>query len=261
PVAPPAARRDSRPAPVLGIGDERYIAQPEEAGAALSSDFDPFFALGERTGARRAAEPALPPVEEPFIAPPRPRVTPSPRHPVAAPRLFEEPRQVVHVKSLTVAPHVAALAGGDALAAERYRTLAVRLSTLAARRKIKSVVVSSADAGEGKSTVAANLAWTLARRGERRVLLLDASLNGASLNHLLGVQPARGWLAISDVPAELAGAMVRIDPNGLYVMKGRGAAEEAGAVDGTLDEALVSSRFEKLLAQLAARFDLVVIDA
>ena len=55
--------------------------------------------------------------------------------------------------------------------------------------------------------------------------------------------------------------MVRIDPNGLYVMKGRGAAEEAGAVDGTLDEALVSSRFEKLLAQLAARFDLVVIDA
>src|SRR5205085_5226826 len=139
----------------------------------------------------------------PLTARPTESVAASPRPCVPA-SPFEEPRQIVNVKSLKIAPHVAALAGGDALAAERYRTLAVRLSTLAARRKIKSVVVTSAYAGEGKSTVAANLAWTLARRGERRVLLLDASLNGASLNHLLGVQPARGWLAISDVPAELA---------------------------------------------------------
>jgi protein-tyrosine kinase len=248
---PPPARRELHPTPVFGLGHEHHTAQPEGANGDLSSDFDQLFALSESTGARRAAEPTVLPIEESFAAS---------AHLSLAAALFQEPRQIINVKSLTIAPHVAAITGGDSLAAERYRTLAVRLSTLAARRKIKSVVVTSADAGEGKSTVAASLAWTLARGGERRVLLLDANLCAAAINQLLDVQPPRGWLGISDAPTELAGAMLRIDPNGLYVMTARGAAEEAEAA-GALDEALMSSRFEKLLAQLAAGFDLVIIDA
>ncbi|HJQ23220.1 MAG TPA: CpsD/CapB family tyrosine-protein kinase [Blastocatellia bacterium] len=240
-AAPPPAR----------ISDERYIPPTEEASAP-SSDFDQLFALVESTAAKRAIEPVLPPAPAPVAA--------SPHRPIAPP-VFEEPRQVINVKSLTVAPHIAAIAGSDPLAAERYRTLAVRLSTLAARRKIKSIVVTSADAGEGKSTVAASLAWTLARRGERRVLLLDASLRTASIHQLLGVQPERGWLGLSGAPTELATAMLRIDPNGLYVMTARGAAEATETDAGALDEALLSSRFERLLAQLAAHFDFVIIDA
>jgi protein-tyrosine kinase len=249
---PVPARRDSPAAPVSGYVNEHYIAPAEEASGALSSDFDHLFALSESSAARRAVEPTLPPGAESFPASPRPRVAAS---------LFEEPRQIVNAKDLTVAPHVAAIAGGDALAAERYRTLAVRLSTLAARRKIKSIVVTSADAGEGKSTVAASLAWTLARRGERRVLLLDANASKAAISDLLGVQPARGWLGLSDGSAELADAMLRIDPNGLYLMTARGVIEEADTDAGALDEALMSSRFEKLLAWLAMHFDLIVIDA
>ncbi|MFL6274414.1 MAG: tyrosine-protein kinase family protein [Blastocatellia bacterium] len=249
---PVPARRDLQATPVFGVGNESYTAQLEGMSVAPSSDFDQLFALNETSGTSRAAEPTVLPVESSFAASPRPRVPAS---------FFEEPRQIVTVKDLTVAPHVAAIAGGDALAAERYRTLAVRLSTLAARRKIKSLVVTSADAGEGKSTVAASLAWTLARRGERRVLLLDANASKASISDLLGVQPARGWLGLSDGSAELADAMLRIDPNGLYLMMARGVIEEADTDTGALDDALMSSRFEKLLAWLATRFDLIVIDA
>src|SRR5205807_1476742 len=162
-ATPPPARRDSAPIPAFDVSDEHHTAQSEGAGGALSSDFDYLFALSETTGARRAAEPPLLASEASFAVSPRRRVAASP--------VFEEPHEIVDVKSLTIAPHAAAIAGGDALAGERYRTLAVRLSTLAARRKIKSLVVTSADAGEGKSTVAANLAWTLARPGVRRVLL------------------------------------------------------------------------------------------
>ena len=256
---PVPARRDASPTPAPRISDERYIPQIEEASAP-SSDFDQLFAFVESSATRRAAEPDLPPVEVSFAASARRLVPASSPSPAAAPT-FEEPRQVVTANDLTVAPHVAAIAGGDALAAERYRTLAVRLSTLAARRKIKSIVVTSADAGEGKSTVAASLAWTLARRGERRVLLLDANASKAAISDLLGVQPARGWLGLSDGSAELADAMLRIDPNGLYLMTARGVIEEADTDAGALDEALMSSRFEKLLAWLATRFDLIVIDA
>jgi protein-tyrosine kinase len=255
------AHRDSTPAPIFDFSNEDHIPSLEGASGAESSNFDFLFALSETTGARRAAEPVLPPVQEPVPVSPRPRVAASPINPVAASPVFEEPRHIVSLKTLMVAPHAAALAGGDALAAERYRTLAVRISTLAARRKIKSLVVTSADAGEGKSTVAASLAWTLARPDVRRVLLLEANARTASLNCLLGVQPARGWLGLSDAPSEMANAMLRIDPNGLYVMTARGATEAALTDDGALDEALMSSRFEKLLGQLAARFDLIVIDA
>lgn len=255
--APQPARRDSTPIRAFDVSDDHHTAQSEGASGALSSDFDYLFALSETTGARRAAEPALLSTEESVAVSPRPRV---PASPEASP-VFEEPRQIVNVNSLMIAPHVAAIAGGDALAAERYRTLAVRISTLAARRKIKSLLITSADAGEGKSTIAANLAWTLARPGVRRVLLLEANVGAASIYRLLGTRPARGWLGLSDAPTELANTMTRIDPNGLYVMTARGASEEADADNGALDEALMSSRFEKLLALLSSRFDLIVIDA
>jgi protein-tyrosine kinase len=261
PAPTPPPRREASPAPAFDVSNPHHITRSDSAGGTLASEFDGLFALSESTGARRAAEPTSPPAEESFAASRRARVAASPRLPVAAAPLFEEPSQVVDVNRLTVAPFIAAVTGGDALAAERYRTLAVRLATLAARRKIKSLVVTSADRGEGKSTVAANLAWTLARRGERRVLLLDGAPGATSVARLLGVEAARGWLKLGDAPAELSAAMLRIDPNGLYVMTARGANEENNAADGALDAALMSSRFEKLLEQLAARFDLIVIAA
>ncbi len=254
-------RREPPSAPAVSFGDENHALPSQAVSGAEAFDFDYLFALSETTGARRVAEPALPPTQESLTPSPRPHVAASSIDRVAAPAVFDEPRQIVNLKSLMVAPHVAALAGGDALAAERYRTLAVRISTLAARRKIKSLVVTSADSGEGKSTVATSLAWTLARPGLRRVLLLEASARTASTNHLFGVQPARGWLSLVDAPAELANAMLRINPNGLYVMTARGTTETADTDDGALDEALMSSRFEKLLAEFATRFDLIVIDA
>jgi Mrp family chromosome partitioning ATPase len=266
-LATPPVRRETNPAPAFDFVNEEHFSSTETASDQLSSDFDQLFALSEATGARRAPEPALPPAEEKIVTPrnysiatpSKGTVAASPARPLAAP--FEEPRQIVNVKSLKIAPHVAALAGGDALAAERYRTLAVRLATLAPRRKIKSIVVTSAASGEGKSTVAVSLAWTLARTGARRVLLLEANPRAAAIRDLLGVQPSRGWLELKDVPAQLAGTMLRIDPNGLYVMTTRGAAEQNRADDGAFGEALMSARFEHLLAGLASHFDLIVIDA
>ena len=93
------------------------------------------------------------------------------------------------------------------------------------------------------------------------MLLLDANPRATSIKRLLGALPARGWLGLSDRQTELADAMMRLDPNGLYLMTARGLSETTEADDGALDEALMSARFEKLLARLAERFDLIVIDA
>ena len=66
--------------------------------------------------------------------------------------IFVEPREVTNIKSLSLDPHWAAITGSDALAIERYRTLAVRVGTIAARRRLQTLAVTSAEDGEGKST-------------------------------------------------------------------------------------------------------------
>jgi protein-tyrosine kinase len=177
--------------------------------------------------------------------------------------VFEEPRKTASLTSLTIDPHLIALTAQDALAQERYRTLAVRILNVASRRKLKTLVVTSAEEGEGKSTVAINLAWSMAKRSERRVILIDASLRSPSISRMLGLASYRGWLNVAGDLSNLADMIVRLDPNGLYVMTPGILPTEANLQDAVSDinDALISSRFEKLLAELQQRFDFVVIDA
>lgn len=169
---------------------------------------------------------------------------------------FEEPRKVARVEELKIDAHLAVIAGGDKLAAERYRTLAVRLGNLAARRKLKSLVITSATFGEGKTTVAINLAWALAKQSERRVLLVDANLNAPSAARMLGVEPTRGWLEMTEGKSSAADSIIRIDPNGLYIASPRASSDESKN-----DVSFASSHIEKLIAQTGNGFDLIVIDA
>lgn len=81
-----------------------------------------------------------------------------------------------------------AAAQPDADAADAYLRLTAHLLLQAERQGVRSVGVTSAFAGEGKSTAAMNLAVCLGRtRGRRgRVLLVDADAHQRSLSLLLG---------------------------------------------------------------------------
>ena len=59
-------------------------------------------------------------------------------------------------------------------------------------RGLKSVLVTSTLAGEGKTLSIANLALTLSESYRKRVLLIDADLRRPMLHRLLGVQPNSG---------------------------------------------------------------------
>jgi len=165
----------------------------------------------------------------PVTAQPKPHINVAP-----AAKVFEEPVEIHNISSLAIAPHLVTLAGTDARAAERYRTLAARLLSMAERSRLKTFLITSAEASEGKTTVAVNLAWSLAKRPERRVLLLDVNTDSRAMSHALGI-------ASKNNPAARNGLM-RLDPNGLYALSQ--AAPSAGA-----------------LAELASRFDIVVVDS
>jgi protein-tyrosine kinase len=171
---------------------------------------------------------------------------------------FEEPSEVSSVDKLNVDPHLASITGEDKVAAARYRALAVSVLNMAERRKLKTLLVTSAVAAEGKTTVALNLAWslaqkTLAQKQQRRVLLIDAT-RSSDTGRMLGINPKRGWLSLADSSCEPKQAMVRLDPNGLYVMTS-GAHAEAQVTEE------LSSRLEDVIADLAPRFDAIVVDS
>jgi len=72
--------------------------------------------------------------------------------------------------------HLVAVDKEESLGAEKFRFLAVRLRQLRQSRPLKKVLITSTIPQEGKSTVATNLACTLARRKQHRTLLLEGDL-------------------------------------------------------------------------------------
>ncbi len=64
----------------------------------------------------------------------------------------------------------------ESLAAEKFRFLAVRLRHLQQKQPLKRLLLTSSMPEEGKSTIAANLACTLAKRQRQKVLLLEGDL-------------------------------------------------------------------------------------
>ena len=167
---------------------------------------------------------------------------------------FAEPRQVFDVRDLKIEPHWAALHDKDHLARERYRTLAVRLLGLNARRRMKTLLVTSAEEGEGKTTIAINLAWSLAKSSEGRVLFLEANPGASKLSRVLGPHARRGWVDIAEGSCSFADAACMARPNGLYMLTPGGYCP-AG------DDALLSPSFDKVIASLEADVDLLIIDS
>jgi capsular exopolysaccharide synthesis family protein len=86
------------------------------------------------------------------------------------------------------------------MAAEEFRKLRTRLQHAASLDSTRSILVSSANPGDGKTTVACNLAAGLALNG-RRILLVDANFRRPEIHNLFDVPNDHGF---SDVLNSLA---------------------------------------------------------
>ncbi len=140
------------------------------------------------------------------------------------------------------------------LAADRFRFLRLRLRERADTGKLKTILVTSALPQDGKSTVALNLATSLAERGKRSVLLLEADLYHATIAERLGI-PARAGLAeCLEGGLDPVSALRRLEPLGCYFLPG-------GEAHGNPTELLQSDRLSNVLEALSGHFDWVVIDS
>lgn len=139
--------------------------------------------------------------------------------------------------------------------AESYRSLRSALLFLATEgERPKVLLIASAMPGEGKSTVAANLARTLALSGSR-VLLVDGDLRKGHLHHLLGLQREPGLAELLNQTCDPDKVMQKDSQANLtFISSGEMHSGNPG-------DLFLGSGLDQILARWRREFDYVLIDS
>ena len=139
---------------------------------------------------------------------------------------------------------------------EAMRRLRIRVLKEVEESQTKTIMVTSSIPGEGKTTVAVNLAISLVRQG-KKVVLVDCDLRNPSIADFLGITEQRpGIDSVLHKKAAVTDVLTEIDVNGenkLTLLLG----EEEEKTDISL---LGSKRMEGLIAELKNMADVVILD-
>ena len=147
-------------------------------------------------------------------------------------------RSIVHISGVT---------------GEAFRQLRTNLRFANVDNPPRSVVITSANPGEGKSTVSTHLAVVMAQAGEK-VVLIDADMRRPVQHKAFGTEAGVGLSQVLAGDVSLDDALMRTETKRLQMLA-------AGRIPPNPSELLGSQRMKDLLAELRRRGYFVVIDA
>jgi capsular exopolysaccharide synthesis family protein len=181
------------------------------------------------------------PVADPPPAPPRPPLT------VAL-------RRATTGATGEVDEHLVSLITPDTFEADQYRVLRHMVEQRRRTSGLAIIAVSSAAAGDGKTTTAINLAGALGQDRGSRVLLVDCDLRNSAIPERLGLAEGRGLVQLIVDPSLALDDGIRHLPRfNLDVMA-------AGYETASPYELLKSPRIVDLFEAARRRYDYVVVD-
>lgn len=143
-------------------------------------------------------------------------------------------------------------AGKDGPQGEPYRTLRTAVRFLSPDKPLRSLLITSAGPGEGKTTTASNLAIAIALSGER-VIVIDADLRRARLAQTFGLDRSVGLTSLV-LGATSIDQALQDWQRGIKVLA-------SGPLPPNPSEIVGSQLFNRLLQQLQSIADIVIIDA
>lgn len=179
----------------------------------------------------------------------------------------EDARKILNWPLLAIIPHIQT-AGTDgshtdanlvsyqqpkSVAAEAFRSLRTGLHFAAVRQQQKVIMVTSTFPGEGKTTISANFAETLAQNGSK-VLLIGGDLRRPTLHKIFNFPNVPGLTELIAGDCELNKIVHRTSISKLDVLS-------AGTSPPNPAELLGSERMLKLLSFLQNGYDYIIIDA
>ena len=143
---------------------------------------------------------------------------------------------------------------GNPAGAERFRTLRSRLYQISATRPLRRLLLTSSVPQEGKTFVAANLAQSIIRQADRRVLLIDADLRASRLNLTLGTKNEPGLSDYLLGEATITKVLQVGEQRNLCFIPG-------GKLVSNPSELLHSQKMKSLLERMGQMFDWVIVDS
>jgi capsular exopolysaccharide synthesis family protein len=149
---------------------------------------------------------------------------------------------------------------------EQFRGLRSQLYQLRDQARLKTILICSGVPAEGKTFVVANLAISLARNRNNKVLLIDGDLRRPSLHAVLGAPNIPGLTEYLAATAEPGDIMQRHqNPSLVDAGMARSISNltfiPAGAGGDNSSELVANRRIEELIAILAPHFDWILIDS
>lgn len=139
-------------------------------------------------------------------------------------------------------------------AAESFRTLRTNIDFASVDSRLTTLLVTSSLSGEGKTTVAGNLALVFAQTG-RRTLLVDADLRRPGIHRLFDLPNSRGVTTI------LLGSETNLDEIAHATEEPMLRVLTSGPLPPNPAELLDSRRMHTLIEQLKTQADLVIFDS
>jgi protein-tyrosine kinase len=144
----------------------------------------------------------------------------------------------------------------SSMTAEQFRRLRAWIIKPGRDESIKTILVTSAMKGEGKSLIAINLAITVAVELHSNALLVDCDLRNPSLSRWFGFQEQKGLSNYLMGEAELPDLLVKTAINKLSILPG-------GSIQENPVELITSNKMKSLVQDLRARYDdrYIIIDS
>lgn len=178
------------------------------------------------------------------------RDIPAPPERVSETGLSRVPVAEAHVDASS---RIALLSEPRGPGADRFRYLRMRLREVRSATNLKSMVITSPLPRDGKSTMALNLATTLADGGKQTVVLVEADLHRPTLAQSLGIAPRAGLAEHLEDDLELTPLLQRVEPLAWYLL-------QAGTARGNPSELLQTDSISAVVEKLSSLFDWVIFD-
>jgi capsular exopolysaccharide synthesis family protein len=141
----------------------------------------------------------------------------------------------------------------ESFVAEQFRSLRARIDSLAATRPVRTLAVTSALPGDGKSLAAIGLAVVNSMQPGRRTLLVDCDLRQPALAASLGLRVDAGLAEVLAGEATIEEAVLRVEGSELDVLPVR-------TIPPNPSELLASEGMVRLLESLAGQYDRIILD-
>jgi succinoglycan biosynthesis transport protein ExoP len=149
------------------------------------------------------------------------------------------------------------------LSAEAYRAVRANLQYLGVKRPLTTILLTSGAPGQGKTTVTANLAAAIARSGASTVVV-EGDLRRPRLAEVYGVDaggPGLTGVLVGNAQLDDAVVTVPLGQGGDDRQHAQLALLPSGYLPPNPSELLSSGEMEKVLTQLRASYDYVLIDS